>query len=93
MWRVGGANEKKAAVGLIGAEAARELAGENQNSRRAMALIASLRAGGKSYPLIARLLNTSGFKTPRGKAFIATQVRRLHLRQGGDVAGESPLIS
>ncbi len=79
-WRMGGANVKKAAAGLIGAQAARDLAGENENSRRAMALIESLRAGGKSYPVIANQLNTAGFKTPRGKAFIATQVRRLHLR-------------
>lgn len=85
-WRLGGPNPKKAAAGLIGAQAARELAGENENSRRAMALIDSLRAGGKSYPLIAQLLNTSGFRTPRGKAFIATQVRRLHLRQMIDSA-------
>lgn len=85
-WRLGGPNEKKAAAGLIGAQAARELAGENENSRRAMALIDSLRTGGKSYPLIAQLLNTSGFRTPRGRTFIATQVRRLHLRQMVDSA-------
>lgn len=79
-WRTGGANAKKAAAGLVGAQAARDLATENENSRRAMALIESLRAGGKSYPVIAQQLNRSGFRTPRGQEFIATQVRRLHLR-------------
>lgn len=80
-WRMGGPNEKKAAAGLVGAQVVREMAEENENSRRASALIDSLRQGGQSYPSIARQLNTAGFKTPRGKDFIATQVRRLHLRE------------
>ena len=79
-WRASGPNEKKAAAGLIGAQAVREMANENENSRRAMALIDSLRAGGKSYPDIARQLNLAGFKTPRNMEFMATQVRRLHRR-------------
>ena len=82
-WRKGGPNAKKAAAGLLGAQAARDQAGENENSRRASALIESLRAGGKSYPVIAKQLNAAGFKTPRGKKFIATQVRRLHRREVG----------
>lgn len=76
----GGPNEKKAAAGLIGAQTVQEMACNNKNSRRATALIDSLRQGGQSYPVIAKQLNQAGFKTPRGKSFIATQVRRLHLK-------------
>ncbi|GAB2547306.1 recombinase family protein [Spirosoma aerophilum] len=79
-WRKGGANRKKAAAGLIGAQVVKEMAGDNENSRRASALIDSLRKGGESYPAIAHQLNRAGFKTPRGKVFIATQVRRLYQR-------------
>lgn len=79
-WRKGGPNAKKAAAGLIGAQTVKEMASDNENSRRATALIDSLRQSGQSYPAIARQLNIAGFKTPRGKAFVATQVRRLHQR-------------
>ena len=84
-WRMGGPNAKKAAAGLVGAQAVKDMADDNENSRRAMALINSLRAGGKSYPDIANQLNAAGFKTPRNCAFIATQVRRLHLRADATV--------
>ena len=80
-WRVSGSNEKKAVAGLIGAQVSREMAEDNENSRRASAFIHSLRKGGLSYPLIAEQLNQAGFRTPRGKQFIATQVRRLHVRE------------
>ena len=80
-WRVGGPNQKKAVAGLIGAQASREMAEDNENSRRASAFIHSLRKGGLSYPVIAEQLNRAGFRTPRGKQFIATQVRRLHIRE------------
>jgi DNA invertase Pin-like site-specific DNA recombinase len=80
-WRTGGPNERKAAVGLIGAQVVREMADENEHSRRAAALINSLYRGGQGYSSIARQPNAAGFKTPRGKEFIATQVRRLHLRE------------
>ncbi|MFD2937390.1 recombinase family protein [Spirosoma flavum] len=79
-WRTGGPNEKKAAAGLLGAQVSSEMADDNENSRRASALIDSLRAGGLSYPQIAQQLNAAGFKTPRNCTFIATQVRRLHQR-------------
>lgn len=80
-WRKGGPNARKAAAGLIGAQTVKEMASENENSRRATALIGSLRKGGLSYPVIADQSNQAGFKTPRGKGFIATQVRRLHLKE------------
>jgi DNA invertase Pin-like site-specific DNA recombinase len=47
-WRKGGPNVKKAAAGLIGAQTVKEMASENENSRRATALIGSLRKGGLS---------------------------------------------
>ena len=81
MARVGGPNQKKAVAGLIGVQVLKEMAEDNENSRRAAALIHSLRKGGLSYPIIAEQLNKSGFRTPRGKQFIATQVRRLHIRE------------
>lgn len=78
-WRRGGANDKKAAAGLIGAQAVREQAGENENNRRAKAMATMLRASGKKYQSIADQLNLAGFKTARGKTFEPTQVRRLCL--------------
>lgn len=76
-WRKGGGNEKKAAAGLIGAQAAREQARDNDNNRRAKVLATTLRASGKKYQAIADQLNQAGFKTARGKLFEPTQVRRL----------------
>jgi len=78
-WRRGGANEKKAAAGLIGAQAVREQASENENNRRAKAMATMLRMSGKKYQAIADQLNQAGFKTARGKTFEPMQVRRLCL--------------
>ena len=79
-WRVGGPNDRKAAAGLLGAKLSKEMAEDNENSRRASALIRMLRASGKSYEEIANQLNESGFKTPRGSQFRRMQVQRLYQR-------------
>jgi DNA invertase Pin-like site-specific DNA recombinase len=76
-WRKGGHNEKKAAAGLLGVQVIKDMASENENSKRATALIAMLRASGKTLPEIAEQLNIAGFKTPRGHSFHSTQVKRL----------------
>ena len=77
-WRVGGPNAKKAAAGLKGAQLVKEMADDNENGRRASALISMLRSSGKSYEEIAEQLNLAGFKTPRGSDFHKVQVRRLY---------------
>ena len=76
-WRVGGPNAKKAAAGLRGAQLSKELAEDNENSRRASALISMLRSSGKTLDQIAEQLNLAGFKTPRGFDFSGMQVQRL----------------
>ena len=79
-WRRGGANLKKADAGLRGAQLSREIAEENENSRRASALIGMLRSTGNTYEQIAEQLNLAGFKTPRGHEFSKMQVQRLYKR-------------
>lgn len=60
-----------------GVEGNRRRAANNENNRRAMAMIVSLVKGNKNYVTIAQELNAAGFKTARGYAFQATQVQRL----------------
>ena len=55
----------------------RQKALDNDNNQRAAALIAMMRQQGCPYAQIARSLNEQGFKTSRGCAFSATQVKRL----------------
>lgn len=63
-----------------GAEAMRQKALNNENNRKATALIVSLRETGKSYAKIAQQLNDNGFKTSRGYTFSASQVMILYDR-------------
>ncbi len=63
-----------------GAEAMRQKALNNENNRKATALIVSLRETGKSYTKIAQQLNDNGFKTSRGYTFSASQVMVLYDR-------------
>lgn len=63
-----------------GAEAMRQKALNNENNRKATALIVSLRETGKSYAKIAQQLNDNGFKTSRGYTFSASQVMVLYDR-------------
>lgn len=63
-----------------GAEAMRQKALNNENNRKATALIVSLREIGKSYAKIAQQLNDNGFKTSRGYTFSASQVMVLYDR-------------
>lgn len=63
-----------------GAEVMRQKALNNENNRKATALIVSLRETGKSYAKIAQQLNDNGFKTSRGYTFSASQVMVLYDR-------------
>ena len=64
-----------------GGEVARERAVNNENNRRAAVLIKLYRQQGLTWSGIAEMLNTSGFRTSRGKQFQAVQVQRIHRRQ------------
>lgn len=57
-----------------------ENAKNNPESMKAGAFIVSLKKGGKSFYAITKLLNESGFKTPRGGNFNQVQTKRLYER-------------
>lgn len=80
-WRVSGRNQKKVDAGLIGVQIIKEMAAENENSRRAEMVVTMLRTNGKTLVQIAEELNRAGFKTPRGGEFHPAQVQRLIKRQ------------
>lgn len=60
-----------------GAEAMKQKALNNENNRKATALIVSLRETGKSYAKIAQQLNDNGFKTSRGYTFSASSASQV----------------
>ncbi len=64
----------------MGSEAMRLKALQNDNNRKATALIVSLRNAGSSYNKIAGELNKSGFKTSRGYEFTSSQTLILYDR-------------
>ncbi len=57
-----------------------EMARQNENNRRAAALIKSFRNNGMNWLTIAGELNKAGFKTSRGKTFQVVQVQRIYNR-------------
>lgn len=56
---------------------AKRKAQENENNRRAIAMIRSMYSEGKSFCQMAHYLNEQGFHTSRGGQFQTTQVKRL----------------
>lgn len=52
----------------------------NPESKKAGALIISLKESGKSFYQITKILNASGFKAPRGGEFSQAQTKRLYER-------------
>lgn len=64
----------------MGSEAMRLKAIQNDNNRKATALIVSLRNAGSSYSKIADELNKNGFKTSRGCEFTSSQALILYDR-------------
>jgi DNA invertase Pin-like site-specific DNA recombinase len=79
-WRQGAASFSNPVVAAKAAATNRNRALLNEHNRKATALVSALRTAGLTYAAIARRLNEAGFYTARGKAFEATQVRRLHQR-------------
>lgn len=67
-------------VRIKGLEVRQNNARNNPESKKAGALIVSLRKSGESFYAITKLLNESGFKTPRGGKFSQTQTKRLYER-------------
>lgn len=51
---------------------------QNENNRKAIALIVSMHESGKAFSEITRQLNDVGFRTRKGCAFKQTQVSRLY---------------
>ncbi|MFC4686591.1 recombinase family protein [Epilithonimonas pallida] len=64
----------------LGNEMMRLKALQNENNRKATALIVSLRNAGSSYGKIADALNENGFKTSRGCEFTSSQTLILYDR-------------
>ena len=62
----------------------KQKAAENENNRRASALIVSMRRSGNTYSQIARALNAQRFRTSQGCQFTPSSVRRLYRRSSGD---------
>ncbi len=58
----------------------RSRAEHNENNRRAVAMIRSMYAEGRSFVQMAKYLNAQGFRTSRGGAFQTTQVKRLYIK-------------
>lgn len=82
-WRRSGRAFQDPLVSAKAAESNRRRAAQNENNRKAMALIEALLGANQTYVAIAHQLNEAGFKTARGSAFQATQVMRLAHRAGG----------
>ncbi len=78
--KLGTPNNLTAKARQMGSEAMRLKALQNENNRKATALIVSLRNAGNSYGKIADELNKSGFKTSRGCEFTSSQVLILYDR-------------
>lgn len=79
-WRTGSAAFATGRAARLGHATIKAQAAENRNSRQASALIRQLAKEGHNWSEIARQLNQSGFKTPRGSTYQAVQVQRLHGR-------------
>lgn len=58
-------------------ESRKELANENENNKKAIALIQSMRQNNESFRAIANKLNDFGFKTSKGNQFFAMSVKQL----------------
>lgn len=75
----------------------RRKAMENENNRRASALILSMRKDGATFFQMAHILNREGFRTSRGYRFTPAGVWRLYRRYAGkgrgDFGEETPLGS
>lgn len=74
---------------MKGLETRKQNALENENNRKATALIISMKKGGKTFAQITRELNELGFKTRTGKKFQQNQVQILYKRIESKMNGQS----
>lgn len=74
---------------MKGLETRKQNALENENNRKATALIISMKQGGKTFAQITRELNELGFKTRTGKKFQQNQVQILYKRTENKTNGQS----
>ncbi|KAA5539043.1 recombinase family protein [Adhaeribacter rhizoryzae] len=65
---------------LAGGLAVKQKAAENQNNKRAAAMVQLYRAQGLNWLAIAGKLNEAGFRASKGGAFQAVQVQRIYQR-------------
>ncbi|GAA4462899.1 recombinase family protein [Nibrella saemangeumensis] len=79
-WRKGSEAFATGEAARLGHVIIKARAADNVNSRLAGAMITKLVNEGYNWSEIARQLNQAGFRTPRGKAYQAVQVQRLHQR-------------
>ena len=63
-----------------GLQVRQDNAKNNPESKKAGALIVSLKESGKSFYAITKILNQSGFKAPKGGEFSQAQTKRLYER-------------
>ena len=63
-----------------GLQVRQDNAKNNPESKKAGALIVSLKESGKSFYTITKILNQSGFKAPKGGEFSQAQTKRLYER-------------
>jgi DNA invertase Pin-like site-specific DNA recombinase len=75
-----GTNNITDTIRVKGIAAIKKKAMDNKESKKSGALILSLKKSGKSFYAIAKILNESGFVTPKGKSFSQIQVKRLYER-------------
>jgi DNA invertase Pin-like site-specific DNA recombinase len=79
-WRTGSNTFKDGSATTKATSVRISTAKDNQNNRRASALISQLKQSGKSWTAIADQLNSNGFKTSKGKTFQPVQVQRIFNR-------------
>lgn len=79
-WRSGSNPFRDGSASNKASDVLRTMARQNENNRRASALVSTLRGSGKTWAAIAEDLNKAGFKTSRNKSFQATQAQRLYNR-------------
>lgn len=77
---LGSGNRITEGVRLKGMQVRVDNARNNPESIKSGALIISLRESGKSFYAITKVLNSSGFTTPKGGKFSQTQTQRLYER-------------
>ena len=79
-WRKGSQAFATGRAARLGHATITAQAAENGHSRPASAMIKQLRQQGYNWSEIARQLNASGFKTPKGGSYQAVQVQRHYQR-------------